>query len=114
MQPGVETVRIAETRQVMPGGQQRFLEGILGAIDVAENPLCQCVESVATTADQVGVCLPVTVPCRLDQIDVHRDCSSLAPFGGAVRTLWRRIAQCPSIFGKSCFDRLQLGFDTNE
>ena len=90
MEPGVESVRIAEPGQVTPGDHQRFLHGILGPIDVAEDPLGERVEAVATDADQVGVRLPVTVPCRLDEIAIHR----LRILGGAQ---WGR---CPALWGQ--------------
>ena len=72
MEPGVEAVRIAESGQVTPGDHQRFLHGILGPIDVAEDPVGEREEAVATNADQVGICLPVPLPCGLDEISVHR------------------------------------------
>ena len=97
VEPGVEAVRIAEPGQVTPGDDQRFLQGILGPIDVAEDPLGERVEAVAPHPDQVGIRLPVTVPCRLDEFAIHRACFSLAPRGGAVRTLWGRNVGCSSI-----------------
>ena len=48
MEPGVEAVRIAESGQVTPGDHQRVLHGILGPIDVAEDPLRDREEPVAT------------------------------------------------------------------
>ena len=39
MEPRVEPVRIAEPGQVAPGDHQRVLHGILGPVDVAEDPL---------------------------------------------------------------------------
>ena len=98
MEPRVEPVWIAEPGQVTPGDDQRLLQGILSPIDVAEDPMGERVQSVAADPDQVGVCLPVTVPCRLDQIAVHRASFSVAPVGGAVRSLWGHIVGCPSIF----------------
>ncbi len=88
MEPGVEPVRIAESGQVTPGDHQRFLHGILGPVDVAEDPLRDREEPVATHADQVGVCLPVPASCRLDEITIHCVGPSVAPSGGAVQSLW--------------------------
>ena len=47
VQPGVEAVRIAEPRQVAPGDHQRVLEGILGPIDIPEDPLRDREEAIA-------------------------------------------------------------------
>ena len=61
--------------QVTPGDHQRVLHGILGPIDVAEDPLGERVEAVATDADQVGIGLPVTAfraaSTRSRSIGVH-------------------------------------------
>ena len=46
MQPRVEAVRIAESPQVAPGDHQCVLEGILGPIDVAQDPLSEREEPV--------------------------------------------------------------------
>jgi hypothetical protein len=98
MEPGVESIRIAEPRQVTPGDRQRFLQSILGSIDVTKDPLSEREEAVATNTDQVGVRLPVTGPCRLDEIAIHRLRSSVAPSGGAVRSLWGPDVVRHSIF----------------
>ena len=71
MQPRIEAVRIAESPQVAPGDHQCVLEGILGPIDVAQDPLCEREEPVAANADQVDERRLVPVPCRLDEIAIH-------------------------------------------
>lgn len=63
MEPRIEAVRIAESGKVTPGDHQRFLHGILGPFDVAEDPMRERVEAVATNPDQVGVRRPITLPC---------------------------------------------------
>ena len=88
MQPGVEPVRIAECPQVTPGDHQRVLYGILGPIDVSQDPLRDPEEPVTAHADQVGVCLPVPVPCRLDEITIHCGPSGWCPAGTPSDTLW--------------------------
>src|ERR1700693_2273111 len=37
--PGFESVRIAERRQLTPGDHQRLLHGVLGPIEVPEDPV---------------------------------------------------------------------------
>ena len=85
VQPRVEPVRIAECGQIAPGDHQCFLHRILGPVDIAEDPLREREEPVTTRADQVGVCLPIPVLGRLDEIAIHGPIPS-APSGGAVRT----------------------------
>ena len=53
LEPRIEAVRIAESPQVTPGDHQRILEGILGPIDVAEDPLGDREQPVTPVADQV-------------------------------------------------------------
>ena len=98
VEPGVKSVRIAESRQVTPGDHQRFLEGILGPIGVPEDPLREREESIATDTDQVGIGLPITAPCRLDENAIHGLRTSIAPSGGAVRPLWEVGYGSRSIF----------------
>ena len=93
MQPGVEAVRIAESGQVTPGDHQRFLNGILGPVDVAEDPVGEREEAIATDADQVGIRRHVSLPCSLDEVSIHRLRSLGAPVGGADQSLWDQVAE---------------------
>jgi len=74
LEPRIESVRIAEAPEVTPGDHQRVLQGILGPIDVAEDPLGGREEVVLANADQVDIRRPIPVPCRLDEIAVHGLC----------------------------------------
>jgi len=71
MQPGVEAVGVSETGQVTPGDDQRFLHSILSSLDIAEDPLRDRVEPIATDADQVGIGLPISHPCGFHEIAIH-------------------------------------------
>ena len=71
LKPRIEAVRIAETPEVTPGDHQRVLQGILGPIDVAEDPLGDREQSVTPNADQVDECVPIPVPCRLHEIAIR-------------------------------------------
>ena len=71
VEPRIEPVRIAEAPQVTPGDHQRVLEGILGPIDVAQDPLGDREEPVGPSADQVDIRLPIPVLCRLDEVAIH-------------------------------------------
>ena len=91
MEPRVEPFRIAESGQITPGDHQRVLYGILGSVNVAEDPLGDCEEPVAARTDQVGIRLPVAASGRLDEIAIHGLRPSLAPSGGAVRSSMGRF-----------------------
>ena len=85
-QPRIEPVRIAEVPEVTPGDHQRVLEGVLGPVDVTEDPLGGGEQPVAAHADQVDECRLVAALCRRQQFELHRGPRS-APFGGRVPTL---------------------------
>jgi len=85
MQPRVEPVRIAESSQIAPGDHQCVLEGILGSVDVAQDPLGHREQPVPTRVDQVDVCLPIAALCRRHEVSVHLRRHALAPIGGAFR-----------------------------
>lgn len=87
MEPRVEPIRIAEPGQVSPGDDQRVLHGILGSVDVAEDPLCEREEAIAAWADQVGIRLPIPTPRCLDEIAIHGP-SLLRPAGAPSEPLW--------------------------
>ena len=72
--PRVEPIRIAEPTQVSPGDHQRVLEGILGSIDIAEDPVPEREEPVACGVDQIDESRLVATLRRLDEIPVasHR------------------------------------------
>jgi hypothetical protein len=65
LKPGVESVRIAEAPQVTPSDHQRVLQGILGAIDIPQDPMGDREETVAPNADQVDKRLPIPALRRL-------------------------------------------------
>ena len=88
--PRVEPVRIAEARQVTPGDHQRFLQGILGPVDVTQDPMGDREEAAASKADQVDECRLIASLGRHDEIAIHRLLPGLAPVGGAVH-LYRSI-----------------------
>ena len=98
VEPGVESVRIAEPGQVTPSDHQRILQSVLGPIDVAKDPLGERVETVAADPDQVGIGLPVTLPCRLDEISIHR----LRPWWHPVGALSRHYGvEAPAVVQSS-------------
>jgi len=88
MQPRVESIRIAEPTQIAPGDHQCVLQGILGSIDVAEDPLRDREKAVGAGADQVDKRVPIT-PCRcLDEITIHPLSVLVATNGDAFHHLW--------------------------
>ena len=84
LQPGIETVRIAEARQLTPRDHQRLLHGILGPSDISQDPTGDRHEPIATRADQDGKRLPIPALRLLDEVAIQ----SIVPpgvHGDAVR-----------------------------
>jgi hypothetical protein len=71
MDPGVEPVRIAEAWQIPPGDHKRVLQGVLGPIDIPEDPMRDREESVTTEPDQIDKCRLVTASRRFDEVAIH-------------------------------------------
>jgi hypothetical protein len=90
MDPGVEPVRIAEATKVTPGDHQRVLHGILGPIDIPEDPLCDREEAIAARTHQVDECRLVAALRCLDEVAIHRPDPVSTPIGD-VGHLYRYI-----------------------
>jgi hypothetical protein len=87
VEPRVEPFRIAESGQITPGDHQRVLYGILGSVDIAEDPLRDREEPVAPDADQIDIRLPIPVPGRLHEVAIHGSRLPMAARGGRRLTL---------------------------
>jgi hypothetical protein len=111
VEPRLESVRIPEPGQLLPGDHQRLLHGVLGPIDVAQDPVGNRVEAVGVNPDQDAEGLPVTVLRLLHEVAIHRPSDGTQP-GGAFRQyraedgVRRSIARpdATAEFGSSAFD----------
>ncbi len=91
--PGVEAVRIAEVPQITPGDHQRVLQGILGPIDIPEDPVRDREEAITARANQVDECRLITVLCRFDEVAIHRLLPAWTSIGDAVHLYWWILTQ---------------------
>ena len=71
--------------EVTPGDHQRILQGVLGPIDVAEDPVREREEPVAGRADEVDECRLVAALGRLDEGGSRSTTASLTSIGDVVR-----------------------------
>jgi len=76
LEPEVEPVRIAEVRQVTPGDHQRVLQGILGPVDITEDPSGDREQAIDARAHQVHEG-DLVAALRCDhELSIHRRHSS--------------------------------------
>ena len=71
IRPGLEAGRVAELGKVLPDAEQRLLRGVLGEVDVAQDPVRHRKEPIRDGIDQVGKCLLVAALCTSHEIGVH-------------------------------------------
>lgn len=69
--PGMEQLRIAQGRQLLPDRDQALLGGVLGKARVTEDPARDRVETIEVGPGQDGKRLPVSVLRLNDEITVH-------------------------------------------
>jgi len=72
LDPEVEPVRIAEVRQVTPGDHQCVLQGILGPVDISEDPSRDREEAIDAPAEQVDERDLVSALRRDHELSIHR------------------------------------------
>ena len=89
-QPRIEPVGIAEPAQVTPGDHQRVLQGILGPVDVTEDPVGGREQAVASRTDQVDECHLISPLGRRQELAFHVSGLGWRPLGGRVPTLLAR------------------------
>jgi hypothetical protein len=54
MEPGVETLGLAEPRKLPPGRDERLLHGVLGPSDVTQDPMRDGEEPIRRAAGEGG------------------------------------------------------------
>ena len=81
MEPCLERSVFAECRQLPPRGDERLLDGVLGAPDVTQDPMRDGEQPVSRAASDGGEGLLVPGPRRLDEGEVY-------PSGSPVRGPW--------------------------
>ena len=71
IQPGIEALRFTQGWQVPPRAEQGLLDGVLGTIRVAQDPVGKGVAAVNAPGGDRGERIVVTALRPLDQLDVH-------------------------------------------
>ena len=81
MEPGLEALRIAQPRELAPGEEECLLDGVLGPLDIAKDPVRDGVAAVTVQVDEVREGDVVAVPRPFDQPRPHGRDSGGAPDG---------------------------------
>ena len=81
MDPGLETVRIAQLRDAAPSEHEGVLQRVLGEARVAQDPLGDRVEAVADLVHQDGERLSVSLAGLFDEVSIHVDLPIAATHG---------------------------------
>jgi hypothetical protein len=84
VQPADESVRIAKPPQLAPGDHQCLLRGVLGPIDVSEDPLRDREEPIAVGARENAEGFPVAPLRLLHEVAIHLHHPRVASSGDAV------------------------------
>jgi hypothetical protein len=66
-QPGVEAIDVPERRQFTPGEHEGLLDGILGEPEIAQDPIRDREEPIASGARQAGKGFLISGSCSLDE-----------------------------------------------
>lgn len=69
--PGVESVDLAELRKLPPGCHEGVLHGVLGPAEIAQDPMRNGEEPISRATGDRGERLFVPGPCRLHERPVH-------------------------------------------
>jgi hypothetical protein len=85
MEPGLEAIGFTERPEIAPCADVRRLDGILGEIDVAQDPIRDADAAVAGGANERFEGVLVASLRQLDQLSIH--CS----LPGRQRVWWTRI-----------------------
>ena len=71
MEPDLEALRISQPRELAPGEEECLLDGVLGLLDIAKDPVRDGVAAVTVEVDQVREGAFVAPPRQLDQPRSH-------------------------------------------
>ena len=82
VEPRRETLRIAELRELAPGEEECLLDGVLGAFDIAKDPVRDGVAPIAVEVDELREGDVVASLCSLDQPRSHGRLSLRRHTGG--------------------------------
>ena len=81
MEPDLEALSVAQPWEFAPGEEECLLDGVLGPLDIAQDPVGDGVATVTVQVDQLGKGDVIALPRSLDQPRSHGRPSRLRPIG---------------------------------
>ena len=72
VEPGVESVGIANRADVQPGGQERVLDGIGRSVVTSQDQPCRSMQAIERTRGERGEGVVVAVSGAEDEVSLHR------------------------------------------
>src|SRR6476620_12608815 len=71
VQPGVEAVGVAQSRQVPPAPDERLLDGVLCSIRIPQDESSRGIQTTARGACQHGEGVMIALPRSLHEVPLH-------------------------------------------
>ena len=90
-QPGVEAIDVPERRQLTPGEHERLLDGIFREPEIAQDPIRDREESIASGTRQAGKGFLISGSRSLDEGNLHPRLPS------AMRPTWTPTVDEPDV-----------------
>ena len=72
MDPGLEAIDLPQMRQLAPGRDEGDLQGVLGEVRVAQDPMGHREQRVAHLMHQAREGVAIALSGLLDQVSLHR------------------------------------------
>ena len=71
-QPRLHAIRVAQPWQLLPGPDEAFLDGVVRAVEVAQDPVGQRIQAIERHRGEGLECVMIPMPCLFHEISVHQ------------------------------------------
>ena len=78
-EPGLEAIRFAQAGQLPPGDDERLLHGVVGQVDLAEDPSRDAEQPVTVRANEDGEGIQIAALGLLDEVAIDPDHHAARP-----------------------------------
>ena len=88
MQPRLESIDVAQSREVAPGANERFLDGVPGQVRIVQDQSCGGVEPGNRRGRQRGEGVVIASSSLLDQFPLHAPAPVSSGAASAAACTW--------------------------